>query len=746
MPSASSTNDSQHFNNSPDASPATTALRGASLAFQRNKSPISSSKVESGFFPIPPTDSKSLQNSSAETLRIERPYRLLSSPGPQHTSIRRYGDELAHHRSHSTGENPADMAPIISGYSSATSPQVNGMSKTPGIDIKNPSFIAATLAASRSASPSPSISVTPSARKVGSPGSSLSRVGQEVDSVPLAPMGSLISMFENGATTRRRRSDSTDDISPERVSDESIEDLTDIESVPRLPPPLSTCKPRVQSKRLVSPRRRATEDEDPNRSLVRGQTVILRHSSRASSRASSRRTLRSPIRGTSIARAVSPRRSPRTALSPKIQSRISKSQPIVGTYTLEEMPVEKSPQSNPISTARTKSPVSVSYIQPRPKPNLRPITPPAIIRQSTPDIVSPTPWRPTNPAVEAATSPEIALRAPRRMSPPSVDPEKRSPLQKSILPTPPLPRDMRDVVGQRPSVATKSSQMMIGRPQRSGTVSSNDTFVSASSAPADERWSSTPPPLQRIQSPRTPTWRTNQETIRPRWKNPSTSSLTLNHLTNAIVAGSLASSRLTPQHSGPTLAPPSLPPRQRSPRLMRTLRHHQESPEIDTNHHKRGRLPQRLKKGKHAHHEGSRKKWREEITERERKRYEAVWQSNRGLHVSETLPPPRPSASPSPSRARRSPTGVSNRDPSEYVISIVVREVWKRSRLPDDELAEVWDLVDREKRGLLHKQEFVVGMWLIDQRLKGRKIPHKVTDSVWGSANGMTMIMRPRTR
>jgi hypothetical protein len=79
-------------------------------------------------------------------------------------------------------------------------------------------------------------------------------------------------------------------------------------------------------------------------------------------------------------------------------------------------------------------------------------------------------------------------------------------------------------------------------------------------------------------------------------------------------------------------------------------------------------------------------------------------------------------------------------EPSEYVLNIVVRQVWKRSRLPVDELAEVWDLVDRQGRGMLGRQEFVVGMWLIDQRLRGRKIPAKVSDSVWGSTNGMTIV------
>lgn len=76
-------------------------------------------------------------------------------------------------------------------------------------------------------------------------------------------------------------------------------------------------------------------------------------------------------------------------------------------------------------------------------------------------------------------------------------------------------------------------------------------------------------------------------------------------------------------------------------------------------------------------------------------------------------------------------------DYSGYVANVVVRDIWRRSRLPEDELSEVWDLVDREKRGMLGRAEFVVGMWLIDQRLRGRKIPTKVSDSVWGSANGV---------
>lgn len=117
------------------------------------------------------------------------------------------------------------------------------------------------------------------------------------------------------------------------------------------------------------------------------------------------------------------------------------------------------------------------------------------------------------------------------------------------------------------------------------------------------------------------------------------------------------------------------------------------------------------------------------MTDRERKRYEAVWASNRGWLLQ------RPGAA----------GGSGSGDVSECVANVVVRDLWRRSRLPDDELAEVWELVDRGKQGMLTRPEFVVGMWLIDQRLRGRKLPHKVSDSLWGSANGLT-VKKPKVR
>ena len=116
-----------------------------------------------------------------------------------------------------------------------------------------------------------------------------------------------------------------------------------------------------------------------------------------------------------------------------------------------------------------------------------------------------------------------------------------------------------------------------------------------------------------------------------------------------------------------------------------------------------------MKKHPNKHHEGDRKRWRDEITERERKRYEAVWASNKGLYTS-SFP-----------------------DSETSVCSLVARDIYSRSRLHTDVLEEVYALVDRRKDGRLEKEEFVVGLWLIDQRLKGRKLPPRISDFVWRS-------------
>nr|POE55623.1 increased rdna silencing protein 4 [Quercus suber] len=214
-------------------------------------------------------------------------------------------------------------------------------------------------------------------------------------------------------------------------------------------------------------------------------------------------------------------------------------------------------------------------------------------------------------------------------------------------------------------------------------------------------------------------------------------------LANAIVASSLASARAP----SPRKVEPPPPPSRRSKghklsfsrtpspakhAMLSTLRkiESSESEDEEENHpygkHKKKRL---VRKHPNKHHEGDRKRWRDAVTERERKRYEGVWAANKGLHISFT---PEEEA-----RFRRTPNSDATLTDkvaiNECVSSLVTRDIWTRSRLPESTLETVWDLVDHECIGRLSKAEFVVGLWLIDQGLKGRKLPVRVTDSVWAS-------------
>ena len=131
-----------------------------------------------------------------------------------------------------------------------------------------------------------------------------------------------------------------------------------------------------------------------------------------------------------------------------------------------------------------------------------------------------------------------------------------------------------------------------------------------------------------------------------------------------------------------------------------------------------------MKKHPNKHHEGDRKRWRDTVSEAERKRYEGVWAANKDL-----LHPPKDAAV-----------------PANTVLGIIARDIWRRSRLTDDVLEEIWNLVDLNRQGALGKEEFVVGMWLIDQRLKGRKLPVRISESVWGSVRMLSGIKVPKHR
>ncbi|EHY53144.1 Increased rDNA silencing protein [Exophiala dermatitidis] len=257
--------------------------------------------------------------------------------------------------------------------------------------------------------------------------------------------------------------------------------------------------------------------------------------------------------------------------------------------------------------------------------------------------------------------------------------------------------------------------------------------------------------------------------------------MTASSLADAMVASNLASRVASPTSSQAAAPPPPPKPRRRSrsaslfegakphipflglggddskngsgsqtsnkskprpPRPMRqTLRNHSPGhDEKEEEPHKRGR--RHWRRHPNMHHEGDRKRWRDRVTERERKRYEGVWAANKGLLVDLDLAILEGSAEKSEPQSQQGQQqqqqqqplrATSSVSPSELVVNVVVRDIWERSRLPRDVLEEVWDLVARPGATALNREEFVVGMWLIDQRLKGRKLPVKVSPSVWQS-------------
>ena len=233
--------------------------------------------------------------------------------------------------------------------------------------------------------------------------------------------------------------------------------------------------------------------------------------------------------------------------------------------------------------------------------------------------------------------------------------------------------------------------------------------------------------------------------IHPRTMTPN---MTGDQLANAMVAGSLASSRAP---SPKKQEPPPLPSRKakhhhtftfsRTPSpvktgmrqtLRKTASDISDNEDDDMLHpygkHKKKRL---VRKHPNKHHEGDRKRWRDAVTERERKRYEGLWAANKGVHCSFSRD--------EEIMFRKVPSQKSQVQEllQDQVSNIVARDIWTRSRLPDSTLEAVWDLVDSDNVGRLGKEEFVVGMWLIDQRLRGRKLPVKVSDTVWASVRGL---------
>lgn len=244
--------------------------------------------------------------------------------------------------------------------------------------------------------------------------------------------------------------------------------------------------------------------------------------------------------------------------------------------------------------------------------------------------------------------------------------------------------------------------------------------------------------------------RANGEKWRRMPLNIAARHLTEDSLAYAIVASALASSRAPSptKLNGPSLPARHVKPRKivyyqqqpenslssRTPSPAKGMRHTMRRPPSSDDEasntsdvHRQGRR-NLLKKHPNKHHEGDRKRWRDEVTERERKRYEGVWAANKGFDIAYF------GIHGALGEARSATAG------NAMVLNVVVREIWLRSRLSDGVLAEIWDLVDNHSIGMLSREEFVVGMWLIDQRLKGRKLPVKVSDTIWASVRQLSGI------
>ncbi|KAI1346897.1 hypothetical protein F5Y01DRAFT_296780 [Xylaria sp. FL0043] len=627
-----------------------TALRGAFLAFQKTTNSPSTPTPTA----TPTLDTRNSYGNGAlmAATSASRDRSLAPSPSPSR---------------HTTGDNstPSRHHPLT-GQSHLLTP-----AKSTTGSPRSPSLIAATLAASRSASPSskavppPQLNTHQSARdhRKGNVGddSSVTDLDLTTDSSSIRPTTALVSLFE-------RKEDESDPVKKLPAVSSSRKGLT-----PGLRPmtPPRTMSPVV------------TYDTSPSR---------LSPSRLASSFAWEKAALTSP----------SPDRgATRAKLS----------------FQDEREPSESKKQRPPTPPTRRKVdaelPVSTSLVNPKKK--TRPTTPPPrVIRQANTLILSPQPRRTSSQRITSNSSDT----SPTSVTPPPMKPSSQRqtrPSETTALP-------------DTAFVGDKSPRNLI---RRSSSSLSNDTFVSASSGPSPQPESprKTPEPARPLRPSSVSTAPILPPSRASRLQSPS--NIPLESLTNAIVAGSLASSRATPSTAKPPTPPP---PRKQTPHMRQTLRAPRTKSEEEVAgykpHHKRKPLGKLSSKKKHAHQEGARKRWREEITDRERQRYEGVWASNRGL----LLDGPNAVAGDS-----------GDIDTSQLVANVVARDIWSRSRLPFDELAEVWDLVDTQRKGALDRAEFVVGMWLIDQRLRGRKIPRKVSDSVWGSAKGVR-VLGPKTK
>ncbi|KAI9199515.1 uncharacterized protein BJ171DRAFT_518594 [Polychytrium aggregatum] len=109
-------------------------------------------------------------------------------------------------------------------------------------------------------------------------------------------------------------------------------------------------------------------------------------------------------------------------------------------------------------------------------------------------------------------------------------------------------------------------------------------------------------------------------------------------------------------------------------------------------------------------------------------------------NIKSDLPPPLPHRKPATSDVQTLTAGAKKRyerlfaeldkAAAGYLKGDQVRTIWLRSMLDNKTLGLIWNLADMDSDGMLSKSEFVVGMYLIDERLSGNAVPETLSAAI----------------
>lgn len=365
-------------------------------------------------------------------------------------------------------------------------------------------------------------------------------------------------------------------------------------------------------------------------------------------------------------------------------------------------------QSGGFAGARPSLPRPLSVVKAKPPPIVAPKPQRAVsVQKISPELSRQEPPPKPKPAAIAQAQRKQAE------APPSFNTVVDTSTQSPKPNIPPLRRVAKKLTGEPATAHHETASLLLGLPR-------------PSSARPVSRAPSVPPPSHIL--PSNPA-RASPAPYKDASLNMLSPHMTGDSLANAMVGANLAIKSTTPPKRSRT--PPPLP----LPRRKNTHNHdlfHHRARSLSPQKKQPGKLrttlrtdevdeKQRMKKHHfrqpNKHHEGTRERWRDFVSDAERKRYEGVWAANKGLYILD------------PSQA-------------DEVSNLVAKDIWSRSRLPADRLAMVWDLVTTDEnnrqetasaRRTLTRDQFVVALWLIDQMLKGRNLPHSVNASVWSS-------------